>query len=26
MLRDRPIRSEMGDDHHTDEIVNKDKG
>mgnify|MGYP000051693951 CR=1 FL=1 len=26
MLRDRPIKSEMGDDHHTDEIVNKDKG
>jgi len=26
LLRDRPIRSEMGDDHHTDEITNKDKG
>jgi hypothetical protein len=26
MLRDRPIRSEMGDDHHTDEMINKDKG
>jgi len=26
LLRDRPISSEMGDDHHTDEITNKDKG
>ena len=26
LLKDRPIKSEIGDDHHTDEIVNKDKG
>lgn len=26
LLNKRPIKSEMGDDHHTDEIINKDKG
>ena len=26
LLKNRPIKSEMGDDHHTDEIINKDKG
>jgi len=26
LLRDRPVKSEIGDDHHTDDIVNKDKG
>lgn len=26
LLNKRPIKSEIGDDHHTDEIVNKDKG
>jgi len=26
LLNKRPIKSEMDDDHHTDEIVNKDKG
>jgi calcineurin-like phosphoesterase family protein len=26
LMKNRPIKSEMGDDHHTDEIVNKDKG
>jgi calcineurin-like phosphoesterase family protein len=26
LLNKRPIKSEIGDDHHTDELVNKDKG
>lgn len=26
LLKKRPIKSEIGEDHHTDEIVNKDKG
>ena len=26
LLKNRPIKSEIGDDHHTDEIINKDKG
>lgn len=26
LLKNRPIKSEMNDDHHTDEIINKDKG
>jgi calcineurin-like phosphoesterase family protein len=26
LLNKRPIKSEIGEDHHTDEIVNKDKG
>ena len=26
LLKNRPIKSEMGDDHHMDEIINKDKG
>jgi calcineurin-like phosphoesterase family protein len=26
LMKNRPIKSEMGDDHHTDDIVNKDKG
>lgn len=26
LLNSRPIKSEMGDDHHTDEIINKDRG
>jgi hypothetical protein len=26
LLKKRPIMSEMPDDHHTDELVNKDKG
>ena len=26
LLKNRPIKSEIGNDHHTDEIVNKDKG
>jgi len=26
LLKKRPIKSEIGEDHHTDDIVNKDKG
>ena len=26
LLKNRPIKSEIGEDHHTDEIINKDKG
>jgi hypothetical protein len=26
LLKNRPIKSEIGEDHHTDDIVNKDKG
>ena len=26
LLNKRPIKSEIGEDHHTDELVNKDKG
>ena len=26
MLKNRPVTSEMDNDHHTDEIENKDKG
>jgi calcineurin-like phosphoesterase family protein len=26
LLKNRPIKSEIGEDHHTDNIVNKDKG
>jgi len=26
LLKDRPIKSDIYDDHHTDKIINKDKG